>query len=89
MKVAVNMKKLDVYVGDVIQFDGQPCMVIDMGKESDNYGILSLAEHGGGDVIELFSTLHSIDLDSRTELLLIPRDNIIITKKEGVEQCQF
>lgn len=89
MKVAVKPKRNDVYVGDVILFDKKPCMVIDMGEDSDNYGILSLDEVNGGDVIEIFEGLHQIDVDSRTNGVLIPRIDVVITKKEGVAECPF
>lgn len=96
MKVAVKPKRNDVYVGDIILFDKKPCMVIDMGdmvidvgEDSDNYGILSLDEVNGGDVLEIFKTLHGIDNDSRTNGVLISRNDVVITKKEGAEVCPF
>ena len=90
MKVTVSSKRPDVYVGDIILFNNMPCMVIDMGEYSDEYGILSLDEVGGGEVIARFGGLSAIDMDSRTGKVLIERKDIIISsKEEGVAECPF
>lgn len=89
MKVNISLKKPDVYVGDIVIFNKIPCMVIDMGEDSDEYGMLSLDECGGGEVIETFNLLSEIDMDSRTERVLIKKSDIVISKKGGAEECPF
>ena len=89
MKVEIRESKPDVYLGDIIQFDGKPCMVIYIWQCPNAYGILSLAESNGGSVIETFKTLTEIDSDSRTERVLIRNSNVSITSKGGAEECPF
>ena len=91
MKVLLNnnKKQVDSYVGDIILFDGIPCMVVDLGKESDFYGVLAVEGYHAGEIIERFEGLHEIDLDGRATELLIKNDSIIITKEEGERLCQY
>lgn len=87
MRVARENKKVDCYIGDIILFDEVPCMVIDMGLESDFYGILALEGVDVGCIIEEFEKLSDIDEDERTTGMLINRKEVVI-HKEG-EKCQY
>lgn len=85
MKVNVKIGKPDVYVGDVINFNKKPCMVVYLGSNLDKYGVASLDGAEGGRLLAIFESLHDIDKDSRTESVLISRDEVIISKKGDAE----
>lgn len=82
----VNVKKererIDCYAGTVIEFNGVPCMVIDLGEDSDCFGILALEGDCAGEVIEEFGGLLDIDRDERVSRVLINYYDVVITKGE-------
>ena len=84
MKVDVKREreKIDCYVGTVIEFNQVPCMVIDLGEDSDCYGILVLEGDNAGKVIEEFERLVDIDRDKRVTRELIKPYDVVITKGE-------
>lgn len=84
MKVNVKREKemIDCYVGTVIEFNEVPCMVIDLGNDSDYYGILALEGDNAGKVIEEFERLLEIDSDERVSRELIKHYDVVISKGE-------
>lgn len=89
MKVNVKIGRPDVYVGDVISFNGKPCMVVCLVRGPIKYGVVSLDGEEGGTLLTTFEGLSDIDGDSRTERVLISRADVVISKKEGAEECPF
>lgn len=89
MEVVYEKEQKNVYVGDIILFNGRPCMVVYLGGFVDKYGIVSLAGEGGGVLLATFDGLYDIDVDSMTESVLIVRKDVVITKKGGAGVCQF
>lgn len=87
MRVELQAQKTDVFVGDMIIFDKKPCMVIEINKCPNEYGVLSLDENTGGEVIAKFTTLSSIDYNQRTERIIIKNSDIVISKKGSVDEC--
>lgn len=83
MEVVYEKEQKDVFVGDIILFNGRPCMVVYLGGFVDKYGVVSLAGEEGGVLLATFGGLCDIDVDSMTERVLIVRNNVVITKKEG------
>lgn len=83
-----SKEKVDCYIGDIIEFKGIPCMVVNLGSESEGYGVLALQGADEGTVIAEFEGLHNIDIDSRTTELLIKRAKVIISE-EGDSECPF
>lgn len=89
MKVNVSLKRPDVYVGDIIQFDKKPCMVVLLEMHPGNYGVISLDGVEGGKLLATFEGLSNIDKDSRTGCVLISKSNVVISRKEVAEECPF
>lgn len=83
MRVAVDREKeIDCYEGDVILFDEVPCMVIDLGNDSDYYGVLALEGNNAGKVINTFEALSDIDTDERVTEVLIKCPEVVISKED-------
>lgn len=88
MKVLSKVKRaVDCYVGDVILFNSEPCMVIFLGDLMKGYGVLALEGSKAGEVLDEFDMISKIDTDSRTQEVLIKRQEVLICK-EGAS-CQF
>lgn len=85
MKVNVKIGKPDVFVGDIINFNKKPCMVVHLGGSPDKYGVVSLDGVEGGCLLATFGGLYDIDVDSRTESVLINWHEVVISKKRGAE----
>lgn len=83
MEVVYEKEQKNVYVGDIILFNGRPCMVVYLGSHVDKYGVVSLDGGEGGVLLATFEGLCDIDVDSGTESVLIDKYDVVITKKEG------
>lgn len=84
MKVAVSRKRenFNIQIGDVVLFKERPCMIIDLGDESDYYGVLALEGTNAGKVIEEFTSLYTFDSDARVTEELIKCEDVVISKGE-------
>lgn len=82
-----NRTEVDCYVGDIIKFNGYPCMVIDMGEDSEHYGVLALEGADEGSVVATFEALHHIDKDERTTSLWIGKSDVVIGTERDFK-CQ-
>lgn len=85
MKVLVERKKeeIDCRVGDVIVFDNQICMIVDMGEDSPYYGLMLLEGADAGVIIsEKVDSLYELDEDERTTEILIKKADVVVSKGE-------
>ena len=83
MKVDLKREErdFDIDIGDIVRFEGVACMIVDLGPESDYYGVLALEGHNAGTIIEEFPSLFDFDKDRRVSEELIKAEEVIITKE--------
>lgn len=81
MKVVIEepKKEVDSNVGDVVLFNDRKCMVIDMGHDSDYYGLLVLEGNESGIVV--FKKKSLLQIDEVCSELLINNKDVVITKE--------
>ena len=79
---------LDVFVTDIVEYKRKAHMVI-ASSCGFEYFLLCLEGESAGKISKKYRTLSEIDSDEQVTELLIHREDVVISKREGVERCPF